>query len=87
MNDDELHPVVKVIVALAAIATMIWATWCTVIAFIGGTMPIIGWETEGSLGFGLLWLFLLEPIAVTVAYWITMIVTMPLAMLLDARRR
>jgi len=45
-RSGELHPVVKRIAVVLAIGAAVWAEWCTVIAFSGGTMPLLGWETE-----------------------------------------
>lgn len=73
------------LVPIAAFAAGIWGLWCTVIGFVGGTMPIIGYETEGSLGLGLFMLFIGEPVLLTVAYWVTMLVLMPLAMIFSRR--
>jgi len=86
-EEGELHPVVHVLAILLAVAAGIWATWCTVIAFIGGTMPLIGVETEGGLGFGLVFLIFLEPIAITIAYWFSILLLMPLQLLLGATDR
>lgn len=46
---------------LAAVAG-IWGLWCVVIGFIGGTMPLIGIEVEGSILLGLFMLFVGEPV-------------------------
>ena len=70
MSDDDLPGPARAVAAVAGMATAIWATWCTVIAFIGGTMPVLGWKVSGGLGEGLVWLFLVEPILVTVVTWI-----------------
>jgi hypothetical protein len=77
MNDDDLHPVVRVVVTVLALATFAFAGWCTVLAFIGGTAPIFGWELEGSVGQGLLWMFIVTPIITTIGYWASMLVAMP----------
>jgi len=54
-------------------ATLVLSLWCTYIAFVGGTMPLIGIETKGSVGFGLVWLFLIDPLVVTVCYWVSIL--------------
>lgn len=84
--DTSLHPLVKILASLSGVATALWVTWCTVIAFVGGTMLILGWETDGGIGFGLLRLFVLEPLAITVAYWITALVLVPIALLVGRKR-
>jgi len=84
MNDDA-HPIVKILVAITAIATGIFSLWCTVIAFTGGRLPLLGWHIDGGVGMGLLWLFLIDPIVITVGYWVSMLVVMPIALLFSRR--
>lgn len=66
---------------LTGTAAALWGLWCTVIGFIGGTMPLVGLHVDGGLGTGLLMLIVGEPILMTVAYWASMIVLLPLAAL------
>lgn len=80
--NEEVHPVVQGLAGLAGLATAVWSTWCTVVAFVGGTMPIIGWETDGGLGFGMLWLLVLEPLVITVAFFAVQLVLVPIVMVL-----
>jgi hypothetical protein len=75
------------------IALMIWTAWITVTAFIGGQAPFFFMEFEGfNLIRGLFWLIIVDPIVLTVAYWIFMLVMLPLiglavgASALSARR-
>lgn len=74
-EEREVPVVVRVVVTLTA-ASIVLCTWWTIIAFAGGTMPVLGWEREGDLGFGLFWLFIVDPLAITVCYWISMAVAM-----------
>lgn len=87
MSEDDLPRPVRVLAGLAGLGTVVWATWCTVIAFVGGTMPIVGWQSEGGVGPGLVWLFLVEPIAVTVVMWIVGAIGAVIAMAWQPRRR
>lgn len=77
-STDDVHPVVKVVATVLGVATGVWSTWCTVIAFVGGTMPLIGLETSGGFGLGVLWILIFDPLAITVAYWISMAVLIPI---------
>lgn len=73
------------LIALSAAAAGIWGLWCTAVGFFGGTMPIIGYHTDGSLLLGLFMLFIGEPLLLTVAYWVSMIVLGPLALIFSRR--
>ena len=62
-----------------AIALLIWTIWITVTAFIGGQAPFFFIEFTGfSLLRGLFWFLIVDPLVLTLAYWIFMLVMMPL---------
>lgn len=82
---DDLHPTVAGFVVLMSVATSIYGLYCTFIAFVGGTIQPLGWELEGSGQGGLVWLVLITPIITTVAYWLTMLIAMPLAAVLRSK--
>jgi len=84
--DDELHPVVRAFVAIAAVAVGLFSLWCTVIAFVGGTIPLFGWEMDGGIGTGLLWLFIIDPIVITLGYWAAMLIALPLGAIFRSDR-
>lgn len=61
-----------------AIALGIWMAWITWTAFFGGQAPYFPYEfTDASIGRGLLWLLVIDPIVATVAYWGFMLVMLP----------
>lgn len=80
-SDSDLNPLSKMIAFVVASAGSVWLIWCTFVAFTGGTLPLVGWEIGGGFFFGLLWLFVIDPIAMTVAYWVGMLIAMPLLLI------
>jgi hypothetical protein len=65
-----------------AIVFSIWTLWITVTAFVGGQAPFFFIDFDGaSLIRGLLWLVVIDPIVMTVAYWLFMIIMLPIAAL------
>jgi hypothetical protein len=55
------------------ILLLIWTVWITITAFIGGQAPLFFLEFDGfNLIRGLFWLIIVDPIVLTVAYWIFM---------------
>jgi len=55
-----------------------WMAWITWTAFAGGQAPYFPYEFTGvSIGRGLAWLIFIDPIVVTVAYWVFMLVMLP----------
>ncbi len=58
---------------VVGLAVAIWVTWCVVIGFIGGELPLTGYYTEGSLGGGIVILFAMSIVGAivgTIAYWV-----------------
>jgi len=57
---------------------MIWTAWITLTAFIGGQAPFFFMDFEGfNLIRGLFWLIIIDPIVLTVAYWIFLFIMLP----------
>lgn len=87
MNDDTntATQVVAFIIGIPlAIVLMIWAGWITVTAFIGGQAPFFFVEFTGfSLLRGLFWLIIVDPIVLTVAYWVFMLIMLPIGALVS----
>lgn len=84
--DDNSPAWLMPLVMLCSAAAGIWGLWCTWVGFFGGTMPIIGVSTDGSLLLGLFMLFIGEPILLTIAYWAFVLLFLPLALLTNAVR-
>jgi hypothetical protein len=80
--DDDMPIAARVIVGIGVVAAVVLSTWMTVIAFIGGTMPIIGWETDGGIVTGLVWLIIVDPLVMTVCFWATMLLAIPVALVI-----
>ena len=73
-----LTAVVGGFVVLINIAGSLWVLYCTLLAFIGGTVWPFGWELGGSFVAGVIWVFLISPLIMTLFYWLTMLFVMPL---------
>lgn len=60
----------RLVSGLLGLAATTWLTWCTVVAFIGGSLPLVGVHLDGGVGFGLFWLFVVDPLLGLVVYGI-----------------
>src|SRR5215510_7677261 len=47
--------IARLVPPLFAVALSVYATWCQAIAFVGGTIPLVGWRLEGGFLTALLW--------------------------------
>jgi membrane protein YdbS with pleckstrin-like domain len=85
MNDrsDRVISVVSVVLGVPlALVLLVWTGWITVTAFVGGQAPFFFMEFTGfSLLRGLFWLIIIDPLVLTVAYWIFMLVMLPVGAL------
>jgi hypothetical protein len=61
--EGQMHPVTKPIILIGYGLAVIWVLWVTLVAFTGGTLPVVGWEVEGGIIWGVLSIACLWPIA------------------------
>ena len=89
MDRSDIHPIAQVVTVLFAVAVGLYGLVCTWVAFAGGTVPLLGWEFQANPFQGLAFLIFVEPLIITVGFWVSMIVVIPLDLLLKAidRRR
>lgn len=81
-----MKPVSQTIAFILTLLVGLWSIWLLWAAFFGG----IVWVPFGSLIFedvnivrGLFWLFIGEPILLTVAYWLFMLIMLPISLIED----
>ena len=85
MEDHDIPAPLRAITIIGVTAAVVFSIWTTIIAFVGGTMPIIGWETDGGIVTGLIWVVVVDPILMAVFYWATLLVVLPLAFVFRPR--
>lgn len=85
--DDDLHPLVKAIVAVSAIGSGVVASVVTVVAVRGATVPVLGWETDGGAVPGMFAMMVGFSLITMIGYWMGMLVGMPLQRFLGRRRK
>lgn len=82
---DDVHPLVAVVVVLSSVGSTVLSLWITYVAFAGGTIPLLGWEVEGSVLWGVLTLMFGTPIITTLGYWAGLLVIVPFQALFGRR--
>ena len=78
MDTDDLHPISQILTMILATGTSMYGLVITWVAFVGGTVPLLGWEFQANLFRGLVFLFLVEPLIVTVGMWFAALVIIPI---------
>ena len=88
-KSDQVPQIVQIMVAVPlAVVLAIWTIWISITAFLGGQAPWFFVDFSGvNLVRGFLWLVIVDPIVVTVAYWIFMLVLLPVIALSALFRR
>jgi hypothetical protein len=80
--DRNLNAVSLIVGIPLAIVLFIWAGWITVTAFVGGQAPFFFVDFEGVNPIrGLFWLIIVDPLVLTVAYWVFLLVMLPIGAL------
>jgi len=77
-SDRAVSVVAKILGIPLAVVLLVWTGLVTYTAFVGGQAPFFFIEFEGfSLLRGLFWLVIIDPILLTVAYWVFMLIMLP----------
>ncbi len=86
-RDEVQPPWLTATVVLAGLGGGLLLTWWTVVAFIGGRLWPLPWEVDGGIGFGLFWLLVVDPIAMTLLYWGITVLLMPVVAVTSRQHR
>lgn len=84
--EKDVHPIVGAFVAVSSVVVGGYSLLCSYIAFAGGTLPLLGWELQGGVFQGLLWLIVVTPVVSTVGYWICLLLALPLGAIFRSRK-
>ncbi|MSR75360.1 MAG: hypothetical protein EXS14_07820 [Planctomycetes bacterium] len=68
---------------LAWISTAVVCVWSTIIAFTGGTLPVLGTELHGGFGIGLCWFLFIAPTIMVMGHCISVMLISGLGMALS----
>jgi len=59
-------------------AATVYAVWSTVIAFAGGRLPLTEVHLSGGVGLGFAWIFVADPLIMSLALAVTYVLTVPI---------
>lgn len=68
-RDRTTDPLSTVLGSLVGTFSVVSMIWMVVLGFVGGAVPVLGWQLSGGLGGGLAWLMFMASVGV-VALWV-----------------
>lgn len=78
-TEDNVERAARFIVTPVAVIFGLWLLAITWTAFVGGQAPLFPYEfTNVNIIRGLLWLMVIDPILLTVGYWVLLIIALPI---------
>jgi hypothetical protein len=70
---DPLSTVLGSLVGTFSVLTM---TWMVILGFVGGTVPVLGWQLPGGLAGGLAWLMVMASVGVVILWFVPLLLSM-----------
>jgi hypothetical protein len=70
---DPLSTVLGSLVGTFSVVTIVWMV---ILGFVGGTVPVAGWQLAGGLGGGLVWLMVVASLGVVVLWFVPLMLSM-----------
>lgn len=69
-------PLSTVLGSLVGTFSVVSIVWMVILGFVGGTVPITGWQLAGGLGGGLVWLMVVTSLGVVVLWFVPLMLSM-----------
>jgi uncharacterized membrane protein len=74
-RDRTTDPLSTVLGSLVGTFSVVSMIWMVVLGFVGGTVPVLGWELSGGLTGGLLWLMFMASVGVVVLWFVPLMLS------------
>ncbi len=69
-------PLSTVLGSLVGTFSVVSIAWMVVLGFVGGTVPLVGWQLSGGVGGGLAWLMVVASFGVVVLWLVPLMLSM-----------
>jgi uncharacterized membrane protein len=69
-------PLSTVLGSLVGTFSVVSIVWMVVLGFVGGTVPVIGWQLAGGLAGGLAWLMVVASLGMLLLWFVPLVLSM-----------
>jgi uncharacterized membrane protein len=69
-------PLSTVLGSLVGTFSVLSIAWMVILGFVGGTVPLLGWQLDGGLAGGLAWLMVVASLGVLVLWFVPLLLSM-----------
>lgn len=69
-------PLSTILGSLVGTFSVVSLTWMVILGFVGGAVPVLGWQLPGGLGGGLGWLMVMASVGVIILWFVPLMLSM-----------
>ena len=69
-------PLSTVLGSLVSTFSVLSLTWMVILGFVGGTVPVTGWQLSGGLAGGIAWLMVVASLGVVALWFVPLLLSM-----------
>jgi hypothetical protein len=75
-RERSTDPLSTVLGSLVGTFSVVSILWMVVLGFVGGTVPVVGWQLSGGLAGGLVWLMVVASLGMVVLWFVPLMLSM-----------
>ena len=75
-RERSTDPLSTVLGSLVGTFSVVSITWMVVLGFVGGSVPVMGWQLPGGLGGGLAWLMVVASLGMLLLWFVPLMLSM-----------
>jgi hypothetical protein len=75
-RERSTDPLSTVLGSLVGTFSVVSITWMVVLGFVGGTVPVLGWQLPGGLAGGLVWLMVVASLGTLLLWFVPLVLSM-----------
>jgi hypothetical protein len=75
-REPATDPLSTVLGSLVGTFSVVSITWMVVLGFVGGTVPVVGWQLPGGVAGGLAWLMVVASLGMLLLWFVPLMLSM-----------